>query len=159
MARASVARRFCTTAVIRVRSRVCSAAANAVIAAAPSPSASAQRPISSGPEPLSAAVRAPRTAASTPAAMVASRSRPDNNRDRSIGASISQEPSAADTSTGPNNRPTPSASPSRANQVAHGTSVRADRQDTVEQLDIVDWACSTRLVIIAPIISTLKIAT
>lgn len=159
MASARLASTVWTNRVTRVRSRVCSAAANAVRAAAPRPSARAHRPISIGLEPLNAAVRPPNTTPIRPITSTASRSRPASSRVRSTGASINQKPSAAETRTGPNSRLIASAMPSTANQTAQGTRVRAAMQASAAQPAMVDWARTTRLVSMAPIMIALKMAT
>ena len=110
-------------------------------------------------DPDSAAVSPLSTPPTARAATTASTSRPRRSREREIGASISQNPSAAEASTGPKSRDSPSARANSAVATDQGSSVRAVRQVAVAQLDAFVCILSTRFTTIAPIIRTLKMVT
>ena len=80
-------------------------------------------------------------------------SRERSSLDREIGASSSQNPSAAEASTGPNSRLTARATATAAAKAAQGSRARADTQVAVEQPATTRWAFRTTLTTIAPIIS------
>ena len=79
--------------------------------------------------------------------------------DREIGASSSQNPSAAEASTGPNSRATASAVATAASTAAHGSRARAERQEVVSQPATTRCALRMTLTVIAPIIRAAITAT
>ncbi len=154
-ARASTAKRaktYVAAWVSRCRSAPCWAAANATDAAADNPVAPAQTSTPFRPDPVRAETRAPITRPPTVPITTAPTSRAPSSLAREIGASSSQNPSAAEASTGPNRRLAPSATATAVAKAAHGRTVRADRHDAVVHSATVRWAFSTTLVSIAPII-------
>ncbi len=149
---------ICRTRTGSVRSWDCSTAPNATAADAPAPAASAHPAAAIGASPLSSATSPPIRPASRNAPATASQRRPRNSLPRLIGASISQNPSAEDTMTGPIRRDTANASAHAPNSTAHGSSDRPDTQAADVQPATVRDCDSTRFVTIAPTRITAKIA-
>ncbi len=137
----------------------CCAAAKATDAAAERPVAPAQTSTSISPEPVRAEISAPTTAPPSNAASTAPTNRDLNSLAREIGASSSQKPSAADASTGPNNRLAARATPTVAANAAHGKMARADRHVALLHCAIVRCAFKITLTTMAPIIAAPKTAT
>ena len=121
----------------RCRSAPCCAAAKDTEAAADSAVAMAQTSTPRELDPVSAEISAPIAPPPMKEATIAATSRDCSSFAREIGASSSQKPSAADASTGPNNRLAPSATATAAANAANGRMVRAERQDTVLHCAIV----------------------
>ncbi len=137
----------------RCRSRPCCAAAKATAAAADSAVAADQTSTPLRPEPVSAETRAPTSAPTAKATATAATRRERSSLGRDTGPSNSQKPSAADASTGPNNRLAASATATAAANAAQGRIVRADRHVGSVHWAMVRWALSTTLMSMAPIIN------
>src|SRR4029453_1071821 len=137
----------------------CCAAAKATEDAAESAVAPAHTNTSINPEPVRAEISPPTIAPPKNAAMIAPTSRERSSLERETGASSSQKPSAADASTGPNNRLTASATAIVAANAAQGKIARADKQVALVHWATVRCAFKITLTTIAPIMTAAKTAT
>ena len=147
------ANRYVAAAVIRCRSAPCWAAAQETADIAASAVAADQTMMPTADPPVSAVIAPPIRAPTTSAATSAATSRGPSSRARRTGVSSSQKPSAAEASTGPNNRETASARATARASAAQGSTVRADRHDSELHSETTRWARMTTLTMAPPIIS------
>ncbi len=139
--------------VSRRRSLPCWAAAKATAAAVDSAVAAVMISTACRSEPVSAEITAPITAPARTPATIAVISRRPSSAGRETGVASSQEPSAAEASTGPNSRLAASAAATASANAAQGSMALADRHEPLVQAATTVCAWMMTLTTIAPIIS------